>query len=255
MDKQYDSIVSLGGFCAPAIQMRARGLRACAMPFDWLLMTSDASVKWFANAVSTDFNGLCLKENLQLLPKCGTGSAPFRYLDIASGMIFKHHFHKPIEAGGYAEVFETLQRRLRRFKALFVPNKSVLLILATTFPYEWNIADRILQAFRTRYPQTKVDLHVIQFAGCLEHPSSISERPPDGSSFTGLRCARRHGDYDLNYTSSEWAFLDEISIKGRSLPRLHGWSKFKFKLWKAFSKSLRDNGYGCLGIRFSAKSK
>ena len=66
--KEYDAIVSLGGFCGASIQLRARGLRPYSLPFDWLFMEDEQSIKWLTSEVGNDFRSFCLRENLVALP-------------------------------------------------------------------------------------------------------------------------------------------------------------------------------------------
>lgn len=246
----YDSIISLGGFCGAASQLRARGLRPVSLPLDWVFMLDSGSVRWLASAFRNDFADFFRRENLMPLERDGVGGlAPYKYRDAASGFGFIHHFWKPVEEG-YDEVAATMSRRLKRMLACFAPGKSVLLILATPFAFDPALAVDLLAAVRARYPETQVDLHVMQFSVRFDDPCVESMRWPDDLPFTGARYARRHGDYDLSRTSAEWAFLDRIAIRGLRSPKVGFWTKISLKLWKRFSKRLRNAGFGVLGVRF-----
>ena len=251
MKDTYDSIISLGGFCGAAMQLRARGLRPCSMPFDWLFMQDARTVEWMARAVGEDFADFCLKANLEPLVREGVGGlAPFKYTDRASGFGFIHHFWKDRDAGGYEEVRRQIDRRLARFRAAFGPGRSVLLVLATPFGFDLDLAGRLLAAFRARFPEAEVDLHVLQFDVRFADPSTLAARVPDGLPFTGALYARRHGTYDLHRTTAEWAFLDAVSLRGGTRPRPRGLARLRMKVWKSLSKWLLNHGYGVLGVRF-----
>lgn len=253
--REYDSIVSLGGFCGAAAQLRIRGLRTCSMPFDWLYMESEESIKYLARAFQNDFKDFCLKENLALVPQSQDlgGVAKYKYRDSLSKFVFIHHFHESIDKGGYEKTYSTIKRRVDRFLSAFKPGKSVLLILATRFEYDLSLAARLLDSIREKFPGTSVDLHVIQFAAKLSDPLALGEKIPLEYPFSGEKYSRPQGEYDINYTSSEWAFLDQVRLRNHEYPKMRGFAKFKFKLWKSLSKYLRNEGYGCSGIRFTLK--
>lgn len=253
MKKEYDSILSLGGFCGAASQFRARGLRPCSYPLDWVYMEGVQSVEWLVSAFATGFSGFARRENLVPLEREGVGGlAPFKYKDVKSGYCFIHHFWKPIEDDvGYETFVNTLNRRIKRMMSCFSPGKSVLMVLATPFSFDGSIAERLLFAVRRMFPETEIDLHVMQFNAVFDSPSIESERWPDGSPFSGGRYRRAHGVYDFNRMSAEWAFLDGIALKEHIIPKPRGFTKLCMKLWKRFSKRLRNEGYGVLGVRFN----
>jgi hypothetical protein len=251
MKSEYDAIVSLGGFCAPAQQLRARGLRNVAMPFDWLYMVDESTVKWLVGAFANDFKDFCLKENLEVLTRNGTaGIAPFMYRDKASGYGFIHHFYKSLEDGGYEEFWPTMNRRMKRFLSLFRPGGSILLILATPFSFDLADADKLLSTIRGRHPDVHVDLYVMQFAVPFSENLVIAKRIDEGHSFEGILLARRQSTYDLHRTSYEWSFMDGLTIKGRQVKKPVGLTRMRMKLWKHLSLWLRDHNYGCVGIRY-----
>lgn len=253
MKKEYDSIISLGGFCGAASQLRARGLRPCSYPLDWVYMEGAQSVEWLVSAFATGFSDFARRENLVPLEREGVGGlAPFKYKDVKSGYCFIHHFWEPIEDdAGYEMFVNTLNRRIKRMMSCFSPGKSVLMVLATPFSFDGSIAEKLLFAVRKMFPETEIDLHVMQFRAMFDSPYVESERWPDGSPFSGGRYRRASGVYDHRHTSAEWAFLDGIALKGRTIPKPHGFTKLVMKLWKRFSKRLRNEGYGVLGVRFN----
>jgi len=250
MKHEYDAIISLGGFCGAASQLRARGLRTASYPFDWTFMDGPQTISWLIDAFKTDFADYFKKENLVPLIRDGVGGlAPYQYRDTVSGYCFIHHFWKPLEEG-YDGVAATTFKRLKRMLACFVSGKSVLLILATPFPFDPALAHDLLVAIRARYPETAIDMHVMQFNTVFDDPLVESMRWPDALPFTGARYARKHGAYDLSRTSAEWAFLDGLSFVDAKPPKAGFWTKISLKLWKRFPKRLRNAGFGVLGVRF-----
>ncbi len=71
--EKFDAIISLGGFCGAAAQLRARGLRPFSLPFDWLVMDSPQTIVYLTKAFERGFDDFCLKENLTVLPWQGGG--------------------------------------------------------------------------------------------------------------------------------------------------------------------------------------
>ena len=68
MQNKYDLICSLGGSCAAAHNLRIRGLRNAAYPFDWTYFTSDEAIYQLAEGFKNKFEKYMLKENLVELP-------------------------------------------------------------------------------------------------------------------------------------------------------------------------------------------
>lgn len=64
---EYDLIVSLGGNCAAALQLKRRNLRLFSFPFDYLAMQDGRGVNYLAEGFLTDFSNFMLKNNLKEL--------------------------------------------------------------------------------------------------------------------------------------------------------------------------------------------
>ena len=110
--QKYDLIASLGGNRAAAAQLRMRGLRPFALPFDWLLMEDVRTMEYLPKGFSNGFSDFCLKDNLRLLKEdyC-TGTAKFKYSDELTGWCFLHHFHGDVNS---TDSYEKTTGRLRR---------------------------------------------------------------------------------------------------------------------------------------------
>lgn len=221
------------------------------MPLDWLFMKDESTIRWLSHAFATNFDDFCLKENLvPIISQETGGTAPFKYHDTVSGYGFIHHFHQSIDNGGYEAVYSTFKRRIDRMFKAFSPQHSVLLILATPFSFDLHLAEELLQTIRSRFPETTVDLHVIQFSVAFDDSRILADRITTGFSFITERYARAYNNYDNDHTSYAWSFLDSIKLIGRPFVKPKGFAMIRFKIWKSLSKWLRNHGYGCLGVRF-----
>lgn len=251
METVYDSIISLGGFCGAAVQLRARGLRKFSLPLDWLFMDDPKTIDYLIKAFSSDFSDFMLKENLVPIVYGPQAKAAFQYKDTLSGYNFVHHFHKDIKDGGYEEVKAIMDRRFKRFFSLFAPNKKVLLLLSLQIHVEAKALEKLLNTIRAAYPQTKIDLYVIELNAAFEKDTIVAENFPKDLSFTGTRYKRGISEYDNSITSYEWSFLDFIHLTKGEVDRPRGVDKWIYKIWKSMGKYLRDKGYRCFGARFA----
>jgi hypothetical protein len=252
MLKSYDVIISLGGNCGAASQLRMRGLRPVSLPFDWTYMDSSETIEWLPRGFSSRFSDFCLKDNLVPIEQEGvSGLAPYKYRDIVSGYNFIHHFWESAETdAGYQATYNVLRRRTDRMLNLISQSSSVLFILATNFTYDPNIAVRFLEDVRHIYPDKKIDMHVLQHCATFSSSCILAEKWSDDMPFTGGRYARRMYTYDLSRTDTEWEFLDTITLTNSKRAEKSIIDRILFKIWKRLSKRFRNNGYGCIGIRF-----
>jgi hypothetical protein len=248
--KTYDAIISLGGNCAAASQLRMRGLRPVSLPFDWLAMTDPLAIEFLANEFPAGLPGFFKKENIVPFD-CPhqNGTAPFHYEDSKSRFCFIHHFHRSLSDGGYEEVRATIGRRLDRMFRLIENGDRILFVLATSFAFDPSLADRLAASFRARWPGKTLDFRFMQFS-----VSSFDENVLADESFRDDGCGifryrRPVGPYDLNLTSYEWSFLDGVVLSS-------GRKKFScidrklYHVWKRISQRMMNRGYGCAGMRF-----
>ena len=92
--KEYDYIISLGGSCNVATQLRHRGLRKCSFPLDWTLMADEKPIRWLLQGICSRFEGFCWRENMFAFesPAEEYGKIKQRLQDEVSGFRFIHHF-------------------------------------------------------------------------------------------------------------------------------------------------------------------
>ena len=252
MRKTYDAIISLGGNCGAASQLRMRGLRPYSLPFDWTYMTDPQTIDWLCRSLEGGFSDFCLRENLEPIVHEASGLAPFKYRDRVSGYSFIHHFWTPADTeANYQKTYSIFRKRVKRLLDVLDRSASVLLILATNFEYDPASAVRLLETFRRRYPDKTIDLRVMQHNARFDNPLVLAERWPADLPFDGGRYARRIFTYDFSRTDTEWDFLDQLTLSSApEKKRFKGWDRFKYKIWKRFSKYFRNNGYACSALRF-----
>jgi hypothetical protein len=249
MDKVvYDAIISLGGNCSAASQLRMRGLRSVSLPFDWLAMTDASAVSYLADEFPNGLPSFFKRENL-VHYECPhrNGTAPFHYEDSLSRFCFIHHFHKSLDAGGYEDVAAKMRRRIERMYRLIEDGSRILFVLATSFYLESVLVDRLVKSFRRRWPEKKIDFRIMQFG--VDSLDGWSDKSLV-NGFDVFRYRRPVGPYDLNLTSCEWSFLDTVSLRGtnRKFTLL---DRTLYRIWKKISTHLSRKGYGCVGMRFS----
>ena len=249
--KEYDLIVSLGGNCSAAIQMRMRGLRFFSLPFDWLFMEDTRPIEYLAHGFANGFSDFMLKDNL--LPHIDGwqgGVAKYKYKDTHTGFCFIHHFHKSIdEPGGYEAVDSVMRHRINRLMSQIESSRRILLILTTDFTFDVALAEKMIAEIRTQYPDKEIDFHMMQFGVAFEDPAITGRKFVD-MPFTGGLYARPKSIYDLERTSAEWDFLDEIALPGRSIPKIDGVNKFLYKMWKSLSTRFLKGGFALKGVSF-----
>ena len=123
-DGTYDLVVSLGANCSAAAQLRIRGLRHVALPFDWLYVVDERPFVWLADHVSDNWSGLCLKENLsEITPDHPEWNSEHldrvKYVDAESGYRLVNHFNVSIDnVEEYLRVYGTLRRRIERLVSI-----------------------------------------------------------------------------------------------------------------------------------------
>lgn len=250
--QKYDLIASLGGNCAAAAQLRMRGLRPFALPFDWLLMEDVRTMEYLPKGFSNGFSDFCLKENLLLLKEdYGTGTAKFKYRDRLTGWCFLHHFHDDINCtDAYEKTAERLRRAIGRFFDAIRKSKNVLFVLSTAFPYDLAIAEDMASSIRSQFPDKNIDFHLVQFNAKFENPETLGERIKSPYC-TGEKWARNvNWGYELDKTSYEWQFLDDLELVSFPRKQIAGMDKIRYKIWKHLSNRLMERRLRCKGIQF-----
>ena len=247
----YDMFVSLGGNCGAATQLKYRGLRTCAYPFDWLMMAGPETIDYLCEGFCDGFKQLCLKEHLRPMerPPARGGSARYWYEDVYTGFQFVHHFQSPItEPGVYEAARAILERRIRRLLEALNGGKRVLMILATPFAFDPQQAVRLLEVLRRQFPKSHIDLACLQFGVVFDTPRTIAEAWDSALPFVaGGRYAHPLELYACLMTGYEWHFLDTAGFSVGQRP-LRGLDTWVFRLWRKTTKHLVRRGYPCVGV-------
>lgn len=251
-NKEFDLVISLGGNCSAAGQLRMRGKRYEAMPFDWTLMHDTKPIEYLPRGFANQFHDICLYENVSEYEPAANefGRCSLRLRDNLSGYCFIHHFHKPLSNRKAFEVERmVIVRRIARMYERVNKAKSVLFVLETSFEYNPDLLINLHDALKAVFPSTEIFLAAMQFSA-HEYTSTMVRE----NIFLDRHIRPVNIVYDNQFTAPEWLWMDSLIIKGeKTAEQLRKTSlliKWKFKLWMHLGKSLRDAGAGCANMRF-----
>lgn len=251
--KHYDLIVSLGGNCSAAGQLKHRGLRRCSLPLDWTWMADDKPVRMLPSLLESRFANFLQWENIchGEKPRKEIGKLVFDVTDMYSGFSFTHHFYgKRFDRALFNKGRQTIQRRIDRlYKELDKP-ATVLFVLETAFGYEDRLADDIFATLEKTFPECDIYFVVMEFSAdeCSE-AWSHNDRMVISKYHRPLNVV-----YDNQFTGHEWCWMDSLTMKGIDRPeavRKHNLLvKYVFKLWWKMGKWLASKGAGVANMRF-----
>lgn len=252
---KYDTIVSLGGNCSVAFQLRHRGLRICSFPLDWLWMTEERTLDYLIHAIDHRFDDFCLLEDFEEFasPKIEKGIKTWQYHNRRSGWRFIHHFHAPIEnVAEFERVRKTFARRFDRLYESMAKARRALFVLAANIPCDRNRILRLHEALTLAFPSTRIDLRVMAFSSPVAANEHIES--PNGDVTINRIFREGSTSYDHYSAPAEYAWLDGIRLSGVMPPeevrRRSRWMRWRYKLFMALGKSLERSGAGCLAVRF-----
>lgn len=223
--RTYNLIVSLGGNCAAAFQLRYRNMRLFSLPFDWVYIEDEKPVEYLCEGFTNDFKNLALKENLKRVE--GNEAHSVIYQDMYSGYFFPNHFRENAEKE-YNVFNQKLRRRINRLLQKIRSAHKVLFILSTAFPFDTASLKKLSSCLTGLYPNVHFDFEVVSF-GCLRE-----EEKTDGNIHL-KHYIRQQNLYDFYKTNFEWAFLDQIKLSTKSR------DKITLLSIKAFGKRFRLN--------------
>ena len=241
--KDYDLIVSLGGSCNVASQLKFRGLRRVSLPLDWTGMFSEKPLLRLPDIIRTRFEGFCRYENMRDRgePRIEHGKPTYSFDDEATGFRFMHSFHAPLEdRAAFDRERSVLAKRIERFYDMIGASRHVLFVLTTFFAFDVKLAEDILAAIREVFPSVDSEMVVVQFKA----PGHDSFDTCAGDIHVETYPRPVDTIYDNLLTSVEWNWMDELALSGELPPGR--WRrllvKWKYKAWKALSKSLLKDG-------------
>lgn len=240
----YDLILSLGGSCAVANQLKTRGLRLFSLPFDWLYCTSPKTLEALSVAFKDDFSMWMLDENLVELPQeaYDKASAKFQYEDQLTGYRFIHDFRDSKEKI-LTDVREKYEYRIKRLYEKLTEASSIALCFDSNFGNCQEALLALRDVLLKKFGETKkIDCYWVEFqAEC-----HCVETPVEG--FFHYSFTHPKTDYIFGvHPTFEFEFMDAFQLtnkfkseergKGRIfyLARTH--KGIKLWLWR-FSRSL-----------------
>ena len=251
---KYDYIISLGGCCDVANQLKHRGLRPCAFPLDWTYMIDERPIQYLPEGFRSRFKCFCLRENMHEFdsPSREYGVERRRLEDLVSGFLFFfHHFNStPDDVEAFGKARRILQKRLDRLFDVVSKSQNVLFVLSTVFTYDAELLKDLYSALAETFPDTDIELVSMQFSSKECRSFVMLDGKIHVETYERCRCDR----YDTKLTAAEWKWMDGLS--------LHGWRssaevlknnrivRLKYKLWKWLGKSLERSGAACVSMRF-----
>lgn len=122
--KTYDRVISLGGTCQPAEQLRLHNLRMSSGPFDWFIFENTDEL---ANVLASRFQNFMKFENLEITgfhdERC------YRVLDRATNCISVHDFERGQSLKeSYPMFAERMNRRIERFLSDVDTQENILFV-------------------------------------------------------------------------------------------------------------------------------
>lgn len=206
-NKSFDTIVSLGGSCATAKQLKFKKLRKCSYPFDWLFHNNNEALCYLIKAFETDFSDWMKRDKLIPLKYEERGDSPLnQYHDLNTGFNTIHDFHKPVEDDEeYNAVITKYKRRISRLLDHISKSKHTLLILDARYPVCINCLADLKKVIESKYPNDVVQVLLFQF--------NASENAYYENEWLAIRkMTRNHSNLEYNGEPCEWDILKEITL-------------------------------------------
>lgn len=227
MRDKYDLIVSLGGNCSAAHNLRFRGLRPVSLPFDWVYLVDEQPIRFWIKEAGDGFPNLLKRENLVEVRPGERGYAAThadrrQYVDSASGYRFVNHFHQAIEVPGeYEAVFAAIRRRADRLVSAFAQGGRFLLVLATPVSVPIDALQTLLKVLSESYGKSRFALRYLHFEQTCDQVLDL------GAGLVVQNIQRKPNDYDFFQTNWEWSWLDGLDV---GTARKHR-RKVSFRIW------------------------
>ncbi len=206
MQNEYDVIISLGGNCTVANNLRYRNMRHFSLPFDWVYMLDDTPLIYLQEGFCNKFEKLCLKKNLVKIQ--GNDSHKIIYQDTYSGFCFPNHFeNENLTEEEYQLTYNKLRKRIDRFFECIKKNDSILFVLACELQFKKNDIIELKNTVLRLYPNKKIDFRVMMFNSEIDETEILDE------NICIYRYKRPQNLYDFTKTNYEWSFLDDIGLR------------------------------------------
>lgn len=207
---EYDMIVSLGGSCAEANQLKVRGLRLVSSPFDWIFTKEPISLEHLAECFRDGFANWLKTENLvEIDPtEYNPKAAQYQYRDAYTGYRFIHDYLQPKEKCA-EEVRERYMRRINRMCERFRVARNIALCFDADFPGSTEPMKAIREILLERYGRSKkIDLFLVEFSA--DRYECVKDGPLSVFRFTHpkpLNIFGSHPTFEFNY-------MDDFTLSG-----------------------------------------
>lgn len=212
--KKLDFIMSLGGNCAAAHNLRYRNMRLFSLPLDWCYSLDNKPIWKLSELFRCDFENFAKKENLKLLPikesKNNAHQDKIQYYDVYTGYRFVNHFEKSIEEGSYPFFAKKMEKRIKRLYRLIKKSNNVLFIYSADFKIDLEAFQTLSKTLSDMYPDKNFEFELLQFNSKIE--SSTTDEINYYENITLRKFKRKYNLYDYLKTNYEWSFLDDIEI-------------------------------------------
>jgi len=125
IQRNYDTVISLGGSCQVAAQMARHSLRTFSGPIDWFIFSS---VPCLIKALCSEFLGFMDYQNLEIM-----GSSDMNYV-VRDSVFDCYSYHDfPLScnediSSHYPQFKEKIDRRIQRFYQKLKNKESILFI-------------------------------------------------------------------------------------------------------------------------------
>jgi len=210
----YDLVVSLGGNCAAAHNLRYKNLRTAAYPFDWTYFNSDEAVYKLVDGFKDSFNNYALKENFKELPINPEHPDRIQYEDTYGKIVWANYFrYCENNDEDYAAVKEKLDRRFKRLIDEINKSNKILFIFSTSFQIKPDAFCYLSSCLNEIYPDKDIHIRILSFnceKDCIYENQNVK-----------LYCYQRKISFqDFSTTDKEWDFLDSIKLSGKFLYNL-----------------------------------
>lgn len=202
---EYDFVVSLGGNCSAAHNLRFRDMRFCSYPFDWVAMTSNKCVAYLVDGFRNGFCDFLLEKNCEL--HSGNAAHQIIVRDAVSGFLFPNHFTDKNFHAEFPVVAAKVKRRIKRLLTDLRNAKRVLFVLAAEIAFDVDDLKALQISISESFPNLKADVRVMRFGAGSDSFEQVSEQ------IALYNYRRSVNDYDFHKTNFEWAFLDDILLR------------------------------------------
>ncbi len=238
MKKEYDLVLSLGGSCAEANQLKVRGLRMISLPFDWLFTKEAATLERLAECFCDDFTNWLKLENLvEIDPdERNPNAAKYQYKDLYTGYRFIHDFLRPKEEC-FDSVRDKYMRRIARCKERLITAKRIAICFDADFCGSVEPMKNVRGVLLNLFGHDKViDGYLVEF-------DASKHEVEKNDDLTVYRFTHPKNDYIFaGHPSFEFAYMDDFRIsdmfmseergKGNRLYLAHTAHGMKCILWK-----------------------